>query len=169
MQTPNFGPRPETLSAREKCACRRVRGISIRSRSGRFDDRRGNAMRAIALFAAMSMAAFSVGQSEAQDAAAGEKVFAKCKACHAVPSEDKNKVEPSLKGVIGRTAGTHEGFKYSTALVDAGKGGLVWDEAKLTAYLHDPKGVVKGTKMAFPGLKKDDEVANVIADPKATP
>jgi cytochrome c len=131
--------------------------------------KRGNAMRAIALFAAMSIGALSAGQSQAQDAAAGEKVFAKCKACHVVPSEDKNRVGPSLKGVIGRTAGTHPDFKYSAAMVDAGKGGLVWDDAKLTEYLHSPKAVVKGTKMAFPGLKKDDEVANVIAYLKQFP
>ncbi len=125
-------------------------------------------MRAIALFAAMSIAALSTGQSQAQDAAAGEKVFTKCKVCHVV-EEDKNKVGPSLKGVIGRTAGTHEGFKYSPAMIEAGKGGLVWDDAKLTEYLHDPRGMIKGAKMAFPGLKKDDDVANVIAYLKQFP
>jgi cytochrome c len=126
-------------------------------------------MRAIALFAAMSIAALATGQSHAQDAAAGEKVFAKCKACHAVPSDDKNRVGPSLKGIVGRTAGTHEGFKYSPAMVEAGKGGLVWDDAKLTEYLRDPKDTVKGNKMAFPGLKKDDDLANVIAYLKQFP
>ncbi len=125
-------------------------------------------MRAVALFAAISVVTLWTGQSQAQDAAAGEKVFAKCKACH-VADEDKNKVGPSLKGVIGRTAGTHEGFKYSTAMIDAGKGGLVWDEAKLTTYLHDPKAMVKGTKMAFPGLKNDADIANVIAYLKQFP
>ena len=119
-------------------------------------------MRAIALFAALSVATLASSQSQAQDAAAGEKVFTKCKACH-VADEDKNKIGPSLHGVIGRTAGTHEGFKYSTAMVDAGKSGVVWDEPTLTKYLHDPKAMVKGTKMAFPGLKKDEDIANVIA------
>lgn len=124
-------------------------------------------MRAIALFTAISMGALPIGQSQAQDTAAGEKVFAKCKTCHTV--EDKNKVGPSLKGVIGRTAGTHPGFKYSTSMIEAGKGGLVWDDAKLTEYLHDPKAMIKGTKMAFSGLKKDDEIANVIAYLKQFP
>ena len=119
-------------------------------------------MRAIALFAAISVATLASGQAQAQDAAAGEKVFAKCKACH-VADEDKNKIGPSLHGVIGRTAGTHEGFKYSPAMVDAGKSGVVWDEPTLTKYLHDPKAMVKGTKMAFAGLKKDEDIANVIA------
>ena len=68
-------------------------------------------------------------------------------------------------GIIGKTAGTHEGFKYSPAMVDAGKAGLVWDEAKLTEYLHNPKAMVKGTKMAFPGLKKaEDRAIGIIAD-----
>lgn len=125
-------------------------------------------MRFIAFLAAIPMALAWAGQSQAQDAAAGEKVFTKCKACH-VADEDTNKVGPSLKGVIGRTAGTHANFKYSIAMVDAGKGGLVWDDAKMTEYLKDPKAMVKGTKMAFPGLKKDDEIANVIAYLKQHP
>ena len=125
-------------------------------------------MRAVALFAAISIVTMWTGQSQAQDAAAGEKVFTKCKACH-VADQDKNKVGPSLKSIIGRTAGTHEGFKYSPAMAEAGKGGLVWDDANLAAYLRDPKGMIKGTKMAFPGLKKDDEIANVIAYLKQFP
>ena len=119
-------------------------------------------MRFTAVFAALSFVTLAAGQAAAQDAAAGEKVFAKCKACH-VADEDKNKIGPSLMGVIGKKAGTHPGFKYSKAMVEAGEGGLVWDDANLTAYLRAPKEVVKGTKMAFPGLKKDDDIANVIA------
>jgi cytochrome c len=125
-------------------------------------------MRVIAFFAALSIAGLSAGQSLAQDAAAGEKVFAKCKACH-VADEDKNKVGPSLKGVIGRTAGTHADFKYSTAMIEAGKAGLVWDEAKLTEYLRAPREMIKGGKMAFVGLKKDEDLANVIAYLKQFP
>ena len=119
-------------------------------------------MRAIALFAAISAITLVAGQAQAQDAAAGEKVFAKCKACH-VADQDTNKVGPSLNDLIGKTAGTHAGYKYSKAMMDAGAGGLVWDEATLTTYLHDPKAMVKGTKMAFAGLKKDEDIANVIA------
>ncbi|CCV07379.1 Cytochrome c-550 [Mesorhizobium metallidurans STM 2683] len=119
-------------------------------------------MRATAFFAVVSVATFITGQSQAQDAAAGEKVFTKCKVCH-VADEDKNKVGPSLNGVIGRTAGTRPDFKYSEAMIAAGKSGVVWDEPTLTTYLQDPKAMVKGSKMAFPGLKKDEDVANVIA------
>ena len=86
-----------------------------------------------------------------------------------VIDKDQNKVGPSLQGVIGRTAGTHADFKYSQAMIDAGKGGLVWDDAKLAEYLRNPRAKVKGTKMVFPGLKKDEEIANVIAYMKQHP
>jgi len=119
-------------------------------------------MRAIAFFAIVSVTTFIAHPSQAQDAAAGEKVFAKCKVCH-IADQDKNKIGPSLHGVIGRTAGTHPDFSYSQAMVAAGKSGLKWDDPSLTTFLHDPKGLVKGTKMAFPGLKKDEDIVNVIA------
>jgi cytochrome c len=125
-------------------------------------------MRSTAFFAVMSIVALSAGQSQAQDAAAGEKVFAKCKACHII-DKDQNKVGPSLMGVVGRTAGTHPNFKYSNGMIEAGKAGLVWDDAKLTEYLRDPRGMIKGGKMAFPGLKKDEDLANVIAYLKQFP
>lgn len=103
----------------------------------------------------------SLALAQEGDAAAGKLVFNKCMACHNVDN-DKAKVGPSLKGLIGRQPGTVEGFKYSPAMVEFGAG-KVWDEALLKTYLPDPKGLVKGTKMAFAGLKKDDEVLNVIA------
>ena len=124
-------------------------------------------MRFIATLATVSVVMLASSQSWAQDAAAGEKVFAKCKACHT--TDDKNKVGPSLKGLFGRTAGTHAGFKYSQAMTDAGKGGLVWDEAKLKEYLHSPKAMVKGTKMAFAGLKNDADIVNLEAYLKQFP
>lgn len=95
------------------------------------------------------------------DVAAGETVFKKCSACHNVDS-DKSKVGPSLQGVIGRQPGIVEGFKYSKAMVDFGAG-KVWDDAQLTAYLANPRGVVKGTRMAFAGLKDPKEITDVIA------
>jgi len=125
-------------------------------------------MRFTVVFAAILVTPMATGHAGAQDAAAGEKVFVKCKTCH-VADQDTNKVGPSLKGVIGKQAGVHEGFKYSAAMVEAGKAGLVWDEARLSEYLKNPKAVVKGTKMAFPGLKKDDEIVNVIAYLKQYP
>lgn len=96
------------------------------------------------------------------DAAAGEKVFKKCQACHVLDS-DTNKVGPSLQGVMGRQAGVAEGFKFSKAMMEAGEGGLVWNAETIGAYLMDPKGYIKGNRMSFAGLKKDQEVADVIA------
>ena len=122
--------------------------------------------------AAFALAAFAGGLASApalaQDAAAGKKVFAKCMACHDAKAE-KNKVGPHLVGVIGRKAGTVEGFKYSPAMVAAGEGGLVWDDEKIHEYLENPKEFIEGNKMAFPGLKKDEEINNVIAYLKADP
>ena len=102
----------------------------------------------------------SMGAAAAQDAAAGEKVFAKCKICHQVGENAKNAVGPVLNGVVGRRAGTYEGYHYSDANKNSG---LTWDEATLKEYLRDPKAKVPGTKMVFPGLKSDDDIANVIA------
>jgi cytochrome c len=106
--------------------------------------------------------ALSTAAAVAQDAEAGAAVFKKCAACHAADGVT-NKVGPHLGGLIGRTAGTVPGFNYSKAMKDAGAAGLVWDEATLAEYLVAPKAKVPGTKMAFVGLKKPDEVQNVIA------
>lgn len=95
----------------------------------------------------------------ASDAASGEKVFKRCKACHYADKE-KNKTGPHLVNVIGRDAGSIEGYKYSKAMATSG---LVWDEATLAAYLKAPKKFLKGTKMAFAGLKKDADIKNLIA------
>jgi cytochrome c len=103
----------------------------------------------------------SVGAAAPQDAAAGEKVFlAKCKVCHMLPESAKNLVGPSLAGVVGRKAGTAPDYHYSDANKNSG---ITWDEATLKEYLRDPKAKVPGTKMVFPGLKSDDDIANVIA------
>ena len=97
------------------------------------------------------------------DAAAGEKVFNKCKACLAVGEDAKNKSGPMLNGIIGATAGAVEGFKYSKALLAKAEEGLVWEEESLAAFLEKPRSYIPKTKMAFAGLKKEDDRANVIA------
>jgi cytochrome c len=95
--------------------------------------------------------------------AAGEKVFKKCTACHKVGEGAKNATGPLMNGIVGRAAGTIDGFKYSKALTDMAAAGLVWDEASMQAFLENPKVFMKGTKMSFAGLKKPDERAAVIA------
>ena len=120
------------------------------------------------IFAALGLTMGFLGLSTAsyaQDAEKGANVFKKCMACHAI--DDKNKIGPSLKGIVGRKAATVEGFKYSDAMLAKAAEGVVWDEATLAAYLPDPKAWVPGTKMAFPGLKKPEEVADLIAFLKA--
>jgi cytochrome c len=105
---------------------------------------------------------FAVGSVAAAegDPAAGKKVFAQCSACHTVV-KGKHGLGPSLYGVVGRKAGTAEGFKnYSPAMQ---KADIVWTEENLAKYLKDPKGFIPGNRMIFQGLKKDEDIANVIA------
>ncbi|MDI7860821.1 cytochrome c family protein [Rhizobiaceae bacterium n13] len=102
------------------------------------------------------------------DAAAGATVFKKCTACHTA-TEPKNKVGPSLMGIVGRPVATVEGFNYSPAMKKFGEG-KVWDDALLEEYLPNPKVLVKGTKMAFAGVKNPEDVINLVAylkDPAA--
>ena len=97
------------------------------------------------------------------DADKGEKVFRKCKACHAVGEDAKNKVGPTLKGSSVAAAGANADFKYSDALLEMAAGGLVWNEEEMAAFLTKPKDFMAGTKMSFAGLRKEDDVSNVIA------
>lgn len=99
----------------------------------------------------------------AQLVAAGEKVFRKCKACHAVGEGAKNKSGPHLNDVLGRTMGSVEGFNYSGVFQTAMAEGRVWDAAALAEFLAKPKDYMKGTKMAFAGLKKDQDIDAITA------
>ncbi len=98
--------------------------------------------------------------SKAQDAAAGEKVFAVCKVCHQIGENAKNGPGPNLNGVIGRPAGSVPGFNYSDANK---KSGITWDEATFKEYIQDPKAKVPGTKMIFPGIKDQQKVNDLFA------
>jgi cytochrome c len=100
---------------------------------------------------------------EEGDAEAGERVFNKCKACHQVGADAKNRVGPVLTGVVGREAAAVEDFKYSDAMLEKKTEGLVWTEEHLSEYLENPKGYIPGNKMSFAGLKKPEERADVIA------
>jgi cytochrome c len=95
----------------------------------------------------------------AADIAAGQTIFNRCKICHALEA-GKNMVGPSLHGIFGRKAGTADNFTYSEAMKSSG---IVWDDDTLAKYLRDPKEVVPAGKMAFPGLKDDQQIADLLA------
>ena len=128
---------------------------------------------AVAVGAALSLSSgLAADAAWAADAKKGEKVFKKCKACHTL--KGKNRVGPTLGGLIGRKAATAKGYKYSKDFKAAGEKGLIWNEETLSGYLSKKPGPKKWlgeflgkkkakTKMAFNGIKKDEDIANLIA------
>jgi cytochrome c len=119
-------------------------------------------MKRMGLFAAVLLAALPLFAGHALadgDAAKGKRVFNKCRTCHDAEVE-KNKVGPHLVGLFGRQAGSVEGFRYSDAMKNAD---IVWDEETLEDYLKDPKGYIPGNKMMFAGIRKDDEMEDLLA------
>ena len=115
-------------------------------------------MKKLVIIASVLVAVSSIASAEG-DIKAGKKVFKKCKACHSLKPED-NKVGPTLYNIIGAEAGMNPGFRYSKAMTEAG---LVWDVETLAAFVTKPKDVVPRTSMAFAGLKKAEQVDDLIA------
>ena len=100
------------------------------------------------------------GAAHAQDAAAGEQAFRKCLPCHAIGEGARNKVGPELNGLDGRHSGGVAGYSYSDANKNSG---VVWDKANFEKYIADPRAMIPGTKMIFPGIKNPKEVENLWA------
>ena len=109
---------------------------------------------------AFAASVLSALPAQAQDAAAGEKVFAQCRACHQIGETAKNAVGPVLNGLFGRKAGTIEGYSYSPANKNSG---ITWDEATFREYIKDPKAKIPGTKMIYPGLKDEKRIDDLVA------
>ena len=93
------------------------------------------------------------------DLATGEKVFKKCAACHSIVKGGKNNIGPALYNVVGRKVGVVSDYKYSKALSEYDK---EWNFEELNGYLIKPAKWIKGTKMAFAGLRKEKDRASVI-------
>jgi len=93
------------------------------------------------------------------DPAAGERVWRQCQACHVLDAE-QNRVGPHLVGIFGREAGAVDGFNYSPQMAGSG---IVWDDDTIAAYLADPRGYIPGNRMAFAGLRQEQQILDVIA------
>jgi cytochrome c len=119
-------------------------------------------IRSLAILIGVLLTSTSSAQ-EVGDAAAGEAVFRKCMSCHAVGEGARNKIGPVLNGIVGQPAGTLPDFQYSPAMVEAGENGLLWTPENLASYLSAPKEFLPGNKMAFPGLREQADIDNVIA------
>ncbi len=95
--------------------------------------------------------------------AAGEGVFRQCRACHQVGDSARNATGPNLNGVVGSAVGTVDGFRYSSVFKDATEAGDVWTHDRLAAFLADPRGEMRGTRMSFAGLRKPEDIEAIIA------
>jgi cytochrome c len=116
----------------------------------------------VPMLAAAALLVHSV-PAVAGDAAAGQRVFAQCRACHTVDNGGRNGVGPNLWGVFGAPAAKKEGARYSANMQELAAGGLTWTAENLSKYLENPKSLVPRGSMAFAGLRNPEQRANVIA------
>ena len=112
----------------------------------------------------------SEGAAEGTDAAsdpllseAGQSAFRQCSSCHQVGKNASNRTGPELNGLLGRSIGAVDGFRYSSVMSDAGEAGDTWTAEALDAFLTDPRGTMPGTKMAFRGVRNPEDISAIIA------
>lgn len=103
------------------------------------------------------------GMASAQDAAAGQRVFNQCRACHTPDQGGRNGVGPNLWGVVGRQAAAVQGFRYSANMRELAGGGLTWTEDRLRAYIANPKAVVPQGSMSYVGLRNEQQMNDLMA------
>ena len=125
--------------------------------------------RAVLLSAIAMSSLLCASMASAQDVENGADVFKRCRACHDVGEKAKIKVGPILNGIVGRKAGTIEGFNYSDANKKAGAEGWVWTEEKMMEYLLNPRAAMPGNKMAFAGIRDEQDRKDLIAYLKTFP
>jgi cytochrome c len=123
----------------------------------------------VSIVAGLMMMSTPFAAATAQDVEMGEQIYRQCRACHQIGDSARNLVGPLLNGIVGRKAGTIEGFNYSQSNKDAGAGGLVWTEDNLLKYLENPMAFMPGTKMTFAGVKAEDARRDLIAYLKKFP
>ncbi len=112
------------------------------------------------LWPMLAVLAVSPSLATAQDIAAGERSWNKCRACHQIGETAKNGVGPVLNGLFGRHSGSVEGYSYSSANKNSG---IDWSEATFAEYIKDPKAKIPGTKMVFAGIKNEQEIKDLTA------
>lgn len=114
----------------------------------------------VGVAAALLVGITAARSPRAADLAAGQKIFARCRICHAVAAGAPSAVGPNLHGLFGRKAGSVTDLAYSPAMKASG---ITWDNATLTKFLRDPRGFIPGNRMAFPGIKNNQQLADLIA------
>ena len=127
----------------------KIEGLEIAATNATADSSEAKVVKAVDIKALLAMG----------DLAHGEKVFKKCTACHQIAASGKNMIGPNLWGVIGRTSGSVNDYKYSKAMIAHAK---KWSFEEMNSYLIKPQAHIKGTKMAFAGLRKEKDRASVI-------